>query len=60
MTTAAISITSVGLNPNPVNSGKTFILSVGVENLFGTWDKVDDYTWTFISGYVWNDIAGSG
>ena len=60
MTSSAISITSVSLNPNPVGVGKTFILAVGVEELFGTWNKVDDYSWNFISGYLWNDIAGSG
>ena len=60
MTATTLSITSVSIDPNPVGTGRTYILAVGVEEMFGTWDKVDDYTWTFISGYVWNDIAGSG
>lgn len=50
-----MSIQSVGLNPNPVNTGNALIISVGVNpGEINTWEDISVLTWGEVATMTWN------
>lgn len=53
MTIADLSIQSVTLNPNPVNAGASYLVSVKAVESEWTWQTVKNNTWTTIKTKKW-------
>lgn len=51
-----MSFQSVGLNPNPVNTGNNLIVSVGIDpGGINTWGDIQSLTWGNLATMTWGE-----
>ena len=48
-----LTITSVGLTPNPVAVGSAYLAQVGAEDITHTWSDWATSTWSSVAGIEW-------